>query len=102
MEPASTIVGLLGGPAAVARATGTALTAPYRWQYTRAKGGTGGLIPQRHHRALIEFARSQGVVLNADDFLSRCEEGAWASPPCPRDESRMDIESATPRREGGA
>lgn len=87
----------------MARATGTALTAPYRWQYPRAKGGTGGLIPQRYHRALIEFARAQGVVLSAADFLPRCEEEeACASPSSLHDESRIDIASATRRREQGA
>lgn len=86
----------------MARATGTALTAPYRWQYPRAKGGTGGLIPQRHHRALIEFARAQGLVLNAADFLPRCEEEACVPSCSLHDGSRTDIASATRRREEGA
>ncbi len=75
MEPARTIVARLGGAAAVAQVAGTALTAPYRWQYSRARGGTGGRIPQRHHRALLGFARAQGIALSADDLLPRNDEG---------------------------
>lgn len=69
MEPAHTIISRLGGEAAVAAATGTAYTAPYRWQHPKDKGGTGGLIPQKHHPALLAFARRRGVTLTADDFL---------------------------------
>ncbi len=74
MEPASTIVKRLGGPATVAAAVGTALTAPYRWQYPRAKGGTNGVIPQRHHRALIEFAKANAIALSAEDFLPPAQQ----------------------------
>jgi hypothetical protein len=69
MEPARTIVQKLGGPAIVAEITGAASTAPYRWQYTRAKGGTGGVIPQRHHRKLLDYAREKNIELKAEDFL---------------------------------
>lgn len=69
MNPAQTIIVRLGGEALVASVTGTAYTAPYRWQAARAKGGTGGLIPQRHHRTLIDYARSRGIALTAEDFL---------------------------------
>lgn len=69
MEPASTIIKKLGGEARVAQATKTAFTAPYRWQYPKSKGGTDGVIPQKHHRSLLALAREQGVDLNADEFL---------------------------------
>ena len=78
MHPAASIIRRLGGAAAVAAATGTALTAPYRWQYPRAKGGTGGVIPQRHHRALIDFAKNGfgdtqmfGLVARWPELLKR-------------------------------
>jgi hypothetical protein len=74
MDPAASIIKRLGGAAAVAAATGTALTAPYRWQYPRARGGTGGLIPQRHHRALINFAKRCTIALGAEDFLPPAKE----------------------------
>ena len=68
-SPASLIIARLGGEAVVSAITGTAYTAPYRWQAARAKGGTGGLIPQRHHRRLLDYARSKGIPLTADEFL---------------------------------
>jgi hypothetical protein len=68
-SPASVIIARLGGETTVSFVTGTAYTAPYRWQAARAKGGTGGLIPQRYHRRLIDYARSQGIPLSAEEFL---------------------------------
>lgn len=69
MEPASTIIKRLGGPPVVSKVTATAYTAPYRWQSPREKGGTGGTIPQRYHRALLDYARSRRIKLRAADFL---------------------------------
>lgn len=73
MEPAKTIIKRLGGEATVSGITGTAFTAPYRWQHPKEKGGTGGLIPQRHHRALLEYAKQNEIGLRADDFLEPAE-----------------------------
>lgn len=69
MEPACSIIKKLGGEAVVSRITGTAYTAPYRWQHPRDRGGTGGLIPQRHYRTLLDHAKLNGIPLTADDFL---------------------------------
>lgn len=69
MEPACTIISHLGGEAAVAAIVGTSLTAPYRWQHAKEKGGTGGLIPQRHIPALMAAARAAGKPLDAAAFL---------------------------------
>jgi hypothetical protein len=69
MNPAQLIIAKLGGEAQVSFVTGTAYTAPYRWQAARAKGGTGGLIPQRHHRRLLDYARAKGISLSAEEFL---------------------------------
>lgn len=69
MNPAAEIVEKLGGPKVVARVTGRASTAPYRWQYEKDKGGTGGLIPQKYHRALLDYARDNKIALSAEEFL---------------------------------
>lgn len=69
MEPASTIIRKLGGEAVVAKVTKRASTAPYRWQYARENGGTGGNIPQRYHRTLLDYAKKNGIRLRAEDFL---------------------------------
>jgi hypothetical protein len=70
MNPAQQIIARLGGEAQVSFITGTAYTAPYRWQASRQKGGTGGLIPQRYHRGLIDYARAKGIPLAAEEFLA--------------------------------
>ena len=69
MEPARTIIEKLGGVTVVSEITGTAYTAPYRWQHSKERGGTGGVIPLKHHRVLMEAAREKGVLLSAEDFL---------------------------------
>lgn len=69
MEPAQSIIHKLGGEAAVSAITKTASTAPYRWQYPRDKGGTGGRIPQRYHPVLLNYAQEHAIALSAEDFL---------------------------------
>lgn len=69
MEPASGIIRKLGGEAVVREITGTAFTAAYRWQHSKEKGGTGGTIPQKYHRMLLEYALAHNIELTAADFL---------------------------------
>ena len=69
MDPAAGIIKKLGGEAKVAGITGTALTAPYRWQREKSRGGTDGLIPQAHHRGLLDYAHAHGIALSAEEFL---------------------------------
>lgn len=78
MEPATTIIKKLGGERVVSKVTETAYTAPYRWQQPREKGGTDGLIPQRHHPRLLDYARDNEIPLSPADFLPAREEQ-----PCP-------------------
>lgn len=80
MEPAKRIIKLLGGEGVVARITETAYTAPYRWQASREKGGTGGLIPQRHHVRLLAYAAENEIALTAADFLGAAEPVREAAP----------------------
>lgn len=76
MEPASRIIEKLGGVAVVSKITKTASTAPYRWQHSREKGGTDGLIPQRYHRVLLDFANENKIELTAEEFLPERENAA--------------------------
>jgi hypothetical protein len=69
MEPAQTIITKLGGVSVVAAALGVHRTRVSNWQRPREKGGTGGLVPQRHHRALLDFALERGKALTAEEFL---------------------------------
>jgi hypothetical protein len=68
-DPATAIIRKLGGEAKVAGIVGTALSAPYRWQHEKSRGGTGGSIPQAHHRALLDYADVHGIALTAEEFL---------------------------------
>lgn len=68
MEPAASIIGALGGPAAVAEYLKTADNTPYRWTYPRDKGGTGGVIPHWHHDDLLRMAADKGVLLTRADL----------------------------------
>jgi hypothetical protein len=69
-NPAFQIIEKLGGEPAVASATGTSYTAPYRWQHGTDKGGTGGKIPAKHIPTLLEYAKENGVELSASDFFA--------------------------------
>lgn len=68
MEPASTIIKKLGGEAVVSKITGTSLATPYRWQYPKRAKGTGGIIPQRHHPAILSFAHENNIPLTLDEL----------------------------------
>ena len=72
MDPATAIIKKLGGEAKVAAGiAGTALSAPYRCQHEKSRGGTGGLIPQPHRRRLLDYADAHGIALTAEEFLIR-------------------------------
>lgn len=53
----------------VAEAVGIHRTRVSMWQAPRERGGTGGLVPYRHVRRLMEFSQSRGVVLKPEDFF---------------------------------
>lgn len=69
LNPARDLIERLGGEVAVSEITGTALTAPYRWQNPKEDGGTGGRIPQGHIPALIEHARKHDIPLSYAEFF---------------------------------
>lgn len=69
MEPARTIVKRLGGPKAISGLVGVHRTRVSNWMRPRAVGGTGGAIPQKYHRQLLECAAEKGIDLSAEDFL---------------------------------
>lgn len=69
LEPAQTIITRFGGPAAVAKLVSVHRTRVSNWKRPREKGGTGGLIPQQYHRALLDHAFENSIELKAEDFL---------------------------------
>ena len=71
LEPAHSIVTRLGGVPAVSEFCGVHVTRVYSWMRSKDSGGTGGIVPQRHHVALLDMARKFSVPLTAGDFLPR-------------------------------
>jgi hypothetical protein len=70
MEPAQTIIAKLGGPGVVAGVVKVHRTRVSNWKRPRMSGGTDGLIPQRYHRSLLDYATENSIELNAEDFLA--------------------------------
>lgn len=68
LEPAHSVIRKIG-IAKVAEVTGKHVSRVYRWMYPKENGGTGGLIPQPDARLLLEYARSAGIELSAEDFF---------------------------------
>jgi hypothetical protein len=75
MEPARTIIELLGGYRSVASITGHHPTRVLRWTYPVERGGTGGLIPARYQQFLLAHAKRAGIDLRPEHFFPGIEEG---------------------------
>jgi hypothetical protein len=71
MEPASTIVKSLGGPAKVSRLVGVHRVSVSKWMRPKEAGGTGGIIPVVHAPKLLSEARALGVPLSSEDFIPK-------------------------------
>ncbi len=79
MEPASSIINALGGPAIVARVAGVHRTRVFKWRWPRERGGTDGTIPSRHIPALLSYAKTHEIALSLNDFFPSPETGAAAT-----------------------
>ena len=77
-EPAHSIVESLGGKVAVAEALNLRNQSIDYWTKPVSRRGSGGRIPGKYHRALIELAREKGVALSYEDFHA---DGKPASAP---------------------
>lgn len=69
LEPAATVVRLLGGPTKVSQIVGVHRTRVSNWMRPREAGGTGGVIPLAHHRRLLQAAVAEGASLTAEELL---------------------------------
>ena len=69
MEPAATIVTKFGGPSKLASIVGVHRTRVSNWTRSKEAGGSGGRIPQAHHRAILAASREQGLGITAEDLL---------------------------------
>lgn len=71
ISQATRVINKMGGHATVARLLGMDRSQVYRWEYDKKKGGTGGLVPTQRLNALIEHARTLGILLSPDDLDPR-------------------------------
>jgi len=76
LQPAMSIIDSLGGAAELSKGLGVSYSQVRKWTWSRQRGGTGGLIPQRHHVAVLNLARQKCVPLTAADFLPVDSEAA--------------------------
>ena len=66
---AERIIGIFGGVKVIAEITGVDISNVHRWKYPKERGGTGGSIPTRHQRLLIEAAKARKLKLEYRDFF---------------------------------
>jgi hypothetical protein len=71
MTPAELVLSKIGGPAIAAQVCQVDPSTPHRWTYPRDKSGTGGIIPVKYHRALLQYASENGIDLRAADFYEQ-------------------------------
>jgi hypothetical protein len=69
LDPALSIIAQLGGATNVSKALGVSYSQVRKWTWSKERGGTGGLIPQRHHIPVLDLARALNKPLVASDFL---------------------------------
>lgn len=67
---ASRVIKKCGGHQAVADLTGVSLQRVYCWTYSKAKGGTGGVIPYPHQQKLLEAAAKGLFEIGPQDFFT--------------------------------
>lgn len=79
MEPASTIVSKFGGPSKLASIVGVHRTRVSNWTRSKEAGGSGGRIPQAHHRAILTASRDLGLNITAEDLLPALVESGAAA-----------------------
>jgi hypothetical protein len=68
LTQAERIIAKFGGPATLAKLIGRNPASVYRWTYSRAIGGTDGLIPSSALRLVLDAARKEGIFITSDDL----------------------------------
>lgn len=70
MEPAASIIRHFGGAQKVAEIVGKHPSRVYRWAYPESdREGTGGVIPAKDQRRLLDHAKATGIDLEPGDFF---------------------------------
>lgn len=79
LQPAEAIIRKCGGHRKVAEWLGIDVSNVYRFEYSKARGGTDGLIPSQHQVRLLAVARENGIDLGPADFFPATEPMQAAS-----------------------
>ena len=67
--PAQRVIRLMGGIKATAEAANCSKVTVHRWTYPKSRGGTGGIVPRKHHAPLARAARQKGIAFTTEDFM---------------------------------
>lgn len=94
MEPATSIIALCGGHAAVADICGVDVSRVHRWTYPKTRGGTGGAVPVPQQQRLLSGARARGIDLRPEHFFVDLPPVAAASPGMPAADAR-EVDQST-------
>ena len=69
LEPARSIITILGGSAVAAQLCKRKRMQIWRWTQPKSAGGTDGLVPQKHHTIILAYARNHRLPITAESFL---------------------------------
>lgn len=69
LDPALSVIRTLGGFEKVAEITKKHISNVYRWTYPKARGGTGGVIPQADAELLLAHAKAHNLPVTAESFF---------------------------------
>ena len=69
VDPATTVLARFGGAGPLAQLLRLDRSAVHRWALPKHRGGSGGLIPARHHQRLLILAAQHGITLTAADLV---------------------------------
>jgi hypothetical protein len=73
LQPAAGIVARFGGCRPMSRVLGVYPSTISRWMTSVELGGTGGFIPRRHWRKILDIGRAQGLRLKVSDLAGHFE-----------------------------
>jgi len=71
LQPAASVIAKFGGARRLSGLMGLDKSTVCQWRVPKARGGTGGLIPARHHAVLLELGREVGVRIGPADLVKR-------------------------------
>jgi hypothetical protein len=70
-EPAATVIERFDGARALASLLKLDKSTVCQWRVPKARGGTDGIIPGKHHAALLRLACQRSVPLRPEELVPR-------------------------------